>query len=377
MLVLGFKMFLRMRGLVLSILSVGFLIAILVATSSVVNYVVLQAQMLGGLISPGDVYIVVSRNSTNMINSRVDVRLVGELNNVGYIRYVLAQKVLVVNLTTDSGVHVIYIRGVDDVGAFLRMRGAYLNGSVARGLSEYDIGELVARLFSIRLNDNVSLSVDGKHVDGRIVGVFKSRTQNDAELIVPMEVVNKLIGDNSTVSLIEFALKDNVDSRKAISEIVSLLPGNVKLVHVQELKEFVEQMNVQMLDFLNVWSIVVYVVVVGVSYIISMRLVVESSYELFMFRVLGARRFHLFGLIVMYTVVIVFLGTVFGIALGVVGVQMVSTFLRWFWPSIEIAPFFDISGVFQTIILSFVSAILGCIYPAFKYTRVKYMEQHL
>ncbi|MGC8948848.1 MAG: hypothetical protein ACP5OK_05880, partial [Thermoprotei archaeon] len=94
-----------MRGLVLSILSVGFLIAILVATSSVVNYVVLQAQMLGGLISPGDVYIVVSRNSTNMINSRVDVGLVGELNNVGYIRYVLAQKVLVVNLTTDSGVH--------------------------------------------------------------------------------------------------------------------------------------------------------------------------------------------------------------------------------------------------------------------------------
>ncbi len=377
MLVLGFKMFLRRRGLVLSILSVGFLIAILVATSSVVNYVVLQAQVLSGLISPGDVYIVVSRNSTNVIDSRVDVRLVGKLNNVGYIRYVLAQRVLIANLTTDSGIHVIHIRGVDDVGAFLRVRGAYLNGSVARGLGECDVGELVAGLFSIKLNDSVSLSVDDRHVDVRIVGVFKSRTQNDAELIVPMGVVNKLIGDNSTVSLIEFSLKDNVDGRKAINEIVSLLPEDVKLIHVQGLKEFIGQMNTQVLDFLNVWSIIVYVVVVGVSYIISIRLVVESSYELSMLRVLGARRFHLFGLIVAYTVVIVFLGTVFGIALGVVGVQMVSTLLRWFWPSIEIAPFFDISGAIRTITLSFVSAILGCVYPAFKYTRIKYMEQHL
>jgi ABC-type lipoprotein release transport system permease subunit len=377
MLVLGFKMFLRRRGLFLSVLSIGFLVAILVGTGSVVNYINLQSQVLGGFINPGGVYIVLSKNSTSITDSRVDVGLVSLFNNVGYIKYVVAQRMLNVSLFTDSGVRVVYVRGVSDVGVFLKMRGAYLSGGVARNWTECDVGELFARVFSIRLGDSIRLGFNGVYVDVKVVGLFKSQTQSDAELIVPIETVNKLVGDNNSVSFIEFGLKDGVDVGKVGGEIMSMLPGDVKLVHVQQLKEFVRDMNLQVLDFLSVWSVVVYMVVVGASYVIVTRFVIESNYELFMVRVLGGKRFHVFGLILMYTMVVAVLGSVFGIALGVVSVQIVSTVLRWFWPSVGISPFFDVDGVFLTFLLVFVSAVLGGMYPAFKVVREKYVGQFL
>jgi len=370
-------MFLRRRGLFLSVLSIGFLVAILVGTGSVVNYINLQSQVLGGFINPGGVYIVLSKNSTSITDSRVNIGLVSLFNNVGYVKYVVAQRMLNVSLFTDSGVRVVYVRGVSDVGVFLKMRGAYLSGGVARNWTECDAGELFARVFSIRLGDSIRLGFNGVYVDVKVVGLFKSQTQSDAELIVPIETVNKLVGDNSSVSFIEFGLKDGVDVGKVGGEIMSMLPGDVKLVHVQQLKEFVRDMNLQVLDFLSVWSVVVYMVVVGASYVIVTRFVIESNYELFMVRVLGGKRFHVFGLVLMYTMVVTVLGSVFGIALGVVSVQIVSTVLRWFWPSVGISPFFDVDGVFLTFLLVFVSAVLGGMYPAFKVVREKYVGQFL
>ena len=370
-------MFLRRRGLFLSVLSIGFLVAILVGTGSVVNYINLQSQVLGGFINPGGVYIVLSKNSTSITDSRVDVGLVSLFNNVGYVKYVVVQRMLNVSLFTDSGVRVVYVRGVSDVGVFLKMRGAYLSGGVARNWTECDVGELFARVFSIRLGDSIRLGFNGVYVDVKVVGLFKSQTQSDAELIVPIETVNKLVGDNSSVSFIEFGLKDGVDVGKVGGEIMCMLPGDVKLVHVQQLKEFVRDLILEVLDFFSVWSVVVYMVVVGAAYVIVTRFVIESNYELFMVRVLGGKRFHVFGLILMYTMVVAVLGSVFGIALGVVSVQIVSTVLRWFWPSVGISPFFDVDGVFLTFLLVFVSAVLGGMYPAFKVVREKYVGQFL
>lgn len=377
MLGLVFKMFLRGRGLFLSVLSIGFLVAILVGTGSVVNYVNLEGRVLGGLVSPGDLYVVVSRNSTSVSDSRVSVGLADELGNVGYVRYVLSQRILMANLSVGSGVYVVRVRGVSDVGVFLKVRGAYLNGSGARDLGEGDVGELFAKVFSLKLGDVVSLSVNNESVSVKIVGVFRSQSQSDAELVVPIGTVNKLVKNNDTVSFIEFGLKNNVDVKRAVDEIASMLPEDVKLVHVQQLKEFVEQMNVQVLSFLNVWSVVVYVVVAGASYIIVTRLITELKYELFMIRVLGAKKFYVFGFILVYMMFIAFLGSVIGVALGIVGVQVVSTVLRWIWPSVGISPFFDIDGFVQTLILTLFSAVLGCVYPAFKSMRIRYMEPHL
>jgi len=51
-----------------------------------------------------------------------------------------------------------------------------------------------------------------------------------------------------------------------------------------------QEMNVQTLNFLGIWSLAVYAVVVVASYVIAARLMAESSYELAMLKALGAKR---------------------------------------------------------------------------------------
>jgi lipoprotein-releasing system permease protein len=192
-----------------------------------------------------------------------------------------------------------------------------------------------------------------------------------------METARVLTGENGTVSLIEIVIQQGVDSREALSQIAQLLPENVRLVQTQQLKEFTQQMNMQTLAFLNVWSIAVYAVVIAASYIISTRLLTESSYEFSMLRALGAEKRLTLTLVLAYTLTVSFLGSVLGVALGTAGSQTASTMLRWFLPSVDLAPFMELWQAFQTITLTVASSILGCMYPALRYTHVRYMEQAL
>jgi len=112
--------------------------------------------------------------------------------------------VLIANLTTNFGNHSVLVRGIKDIGGFLKMRETCLNGMAAKDWMEADAGEILARVFSINLRDEVSLTVGERRIKVRVVGVFRSQTQCDAELIVPLETANTLAGDNATLSLIEF-----------------------------------------------------------------------------------------------------------------------------------------------------------------------------
>jgi ABC-type lipoprotein release transport system permease subunit len=289
----------------------------------------------------------------------------------------LPQKMLTVNLTVNSGSRTVQIRGVGDVGCFLKARGAYLNGTAAKNWTEADAGEMLARVFSISLGEEVSLTVGERHVKVRVVGVFRSQTQSDVELVVPMETVNMLAGNNVTVSLIEFSLKEGVDSREALGQIAQLLPENVKIVQAQQLKEFTLQINMQVMNFLNIWSIAVYAVVAAASYIAATRLITESTYELAMLTAIGAKKRLAFTLILAYTITIALLGSILGIALGTAGTQAASTMLRWIMPSVDVTPFLEAEQALQTLLLTLTSSIIGCIYPALKSAHAIYVEQPL
>jgi hypothetical protein len=63
-----------------------------------------------------------------------------------------------------------------------------------------------------------------------------------------METANMLAGNSDTVSFIEFSLKEGVDGREALGQIAQLLPENVKIVQAQQLKEFAQQMNMQVMN---------------------------------------------------------------------------------------------------------------------------------
>jgi len=374
---LGFKMLLRKRGVSLSILAVALPVAIIASMNSITNYIDLQAQILAGIVSPAGTYLILNSSSKALTDSKLDVELACRLSGLSYVKYVYPQKMFTANLTTRIGSCKVYVRGVGDVAGFLKMRGAYVNGTAARSWMEVNIGEILAETLSISLGDEVCLAVGGRQLRARVVGIFRSRVQSDVELLALMEAANMLTGGNDTVSFIEFSLREDVNRSEALSRIMQQLPGNVKLIQTQQLGEFMRQMNMQTASLLNVLSLAVYAVVAVSSYIISVRLIVDSSYEIAMLKALGAGRKLVFTLVATYTATIALIGSIFGVALGIVGVQVASTILRWIQPSIDITPFLKVEQATQIILLTLTSSILGCIIPALKSMRTRYMEQQL
>jgi ABC-type lipoprotein release transport system permease subunit len=275
---------------------VALLVAILASANSIINYVDLQFQTLGRLVSPGRTYLILSGNSTSIMDSLVDAEVSQKLSGLSYVERVLPQKMLTVNLTVDSRSRTVQIRGVEDVGVFLKARGAYMNGAAAENWTEVNVGEILAGALSISLGGEVNLSSGVRQV--RVVGVFRSQTQSDAELVVPMEAARRLAGNDDKLSFIEFALKEGVSMLEAANEIKQLLPENVKLIQAQQMRGFAQQISVQTLAFLNVWSTAVYAAIAAASYVIATRLIVESKYEVAVLRALGAKNpphpsFHL------------------------------------------------------------------------------------
>jgi len=371
-------MLFRKGGTSSSILAVALLVAILASMSSIANHINCQTEALGRIPQIGEAYLILSKNSTSITDSQVDAKLADLVSDTADVRYVLPQKVFMATLATNSSNHTALVRAVEGVQTFVNVRNSYVNGAVANASEmQANIGEVLARLASIHVGDEVGVTVGGRFFKVKVVGVVKTVTQSDAELIVPMKAADCLFGKNGKVSFIEFAPKDGNLGDEAISRITELLPANTKIVKVQQLRNFMQDVNSHTMSFLGLWSSMVYVVVTAASYILAKRLIAESSYDLAMLRALGAKKKLTFKLVLTYTTTIALLGSILGLAVGIAGSQMASTAVRWIWPSFEISPFLEVGQALQILLLTFASSILGCIYPAFKSSCKTYMEQPL
>ncbi|MEM2913449.1 MAG: FtsX-like permease family protein [Candidatus Bathyarchaeia archaeon] len=371
----GLKMLVRKGGTASAILSIALLVAVIASMSSVANYIALQSRILGRLTNPDGAYIIIGGDI--ITDSKISAEISHELSSIRYVKSAFPQKVLLANLTTGFRTSTVYVRGVDDVDVYLKLRGAYVNGTAAKDWNEADVGEVLANALSISIGDEMDLAFNGGGIKIKAVGVFRSRSTSDAEIIVSMEAVNKISGDNGTVSIIEFYLREGKNRQEVISQIARLLPENIKVLEAQQLSVFAQQVSGQTLVFLNIWSLTVYAIIAVASYVIALRLIAESRYEFTMLRVLGAGKKHLFILTLTYTAATALIASVLGIALGIAGAQTASTMFRWINPAVDITPFLEAEQVLKMLLLTLASSTLGCTHPALKSTRIKYVEQQI
>jgi ABC-type lipoprotein release transport system permease subunit len=376
MFILSFKIFIRKSGTAQSIIAIALLVAIISSANAIVNYLNLQSETIAGLVNPSGTYLILSSNSTALTDSKLPADLSAKISNLSYVKNVFPQKMLTANLITNSSTP-ITVRGIEDINNFLKTRGAYVNGTIAKNWTDANAGELLARALLIKLGDEIGIALGEKNIKVKVVGIFRSQTQCDTELLVSMKTANMLEGNNLTISFIEFSLKDDINSREALSQITQLLPENTKLIQAQQLKTFAQQINMQVVNFLNIWSIAVYAAVAVASYIVSTRLIIELRYELSMLKALGAKKHQIFTLMLAYTATIAFLSSILGISLGIAGTQTASTMLRWMLQNVDITPFPEVEQAIQTLLLTFISSIIGCIYPITKSAHIRYVEQTL
>jgi len=373
---IAFRMFLRKGGTSSAILAIALLIAIMASANSVVNSINSQATALGSMVDVGQTYLVLQKNSTSITNSEVTPDVANLLSNMTDVQYVLPQRILKVTLTSNSTSLTVELTTVDDLPLFFNIKQAHLEGKIADSNSlEVNMGVALAGLTSTYTSDQVTLTFGDKSLRLNVTGIFATLTQSDAEIVAPTHIAQQLTGENSKVSFIEFSLK--TDSSKTASSIEEALPKDVKTLKVQQLKSFIQAVNNQTLSFLNVWSVSIFIVIVAASYIVATRLITESSYELAMLRSLGSNRRLLFSLVFTYTVSIASLGAILGLSIGVVGAQAASTMASWIKPGVTLAPFLEIEQALQLIAFTILSAILGCLYPAFRHAFRLKMEEAL
>ncbi|MEM3815871.1 MAG: FtsX-like permease family protein, partial [Candidatus Bathyarchaeia archaeon] len=268
------------------------------------------------------------------------------------------------------------IRAVENVEKYLKFYAARLNGTYARENFETSVGELLARTAKITLNATLTLSIAEKTVEVRVVGVHRTQSQLDGEIIIPLNALKELIA-SSKLSIIEFTLKQGANRTSALIILAERLPASVRIIKVQQPGAFMQNLNMQTIAFLNVLSIAVYTVIAVASYVITAHLTAESTYELAMLRALGARKRQILTMIMGYVTLIAVLASILGAALGLTAAQIASTLLKWLQPTVEIAPFLQPEQILKALALTLASAFLGSMILAGRVARLSCMEQPL
>jgi ABC-type lipoprotein release transport system permease subunit len=177
MTILNFKMLFRKGGTASSILAIALLVAILASTNSITNNINSQTKMLGRLVSTGETYLILDRNSTATTDSQIDTELTSLLNNLTTVKCTLPQRVLTATLTTSSENHTITLRGVEDVSNFLKLRRAYINGTAAKNETEANIGEILAMALSINRGDEVTLTLGNNLLKIMVASVIRTHAK--------------------------------------------------------------------------------------------------------------------------------------------------------------------------------------------------------
>ena len=370
---LAFKMLFRKKGTASAIIAIALLIALITATNSLVNNINSQTSVISGLASIGQGYLITSKNSSSLADSEVDASLINQVSNNSNVAYATSQEIIQGILTTENGSYPVNILGVNNLQAYLNNNGASIDGAVCQNQTDVDVGVILANLASISVNDSVSVTVNNNTCQLSVAGITQTTKQSDSELIMPLETLQTLAGNSQTVSFIELSFNSQ-STNKTIASFSQTLPSNLKLTKIQQIQTFVADINTQTINFINVWSVAVYALIAAASYVIATRLVDEAKYELYMLRALGTKRKPVISLIISVILTIGFAGSLFGIALGIVGTQLAATGVRWIWGSFTLAPFLQPYQAFEILLIAFASCLIGSIYPAAKTSRTLAME---
>jgi ABC-type lipoprotein release transport system permease subunit len=371
---LAFKMLFRKKGTASAILAIGLLIALLTSVSCLVDNINAQTTALTQLASIGDTYIIKNQNSASLSDSQINANLLTEIKTNSNIKYATNQQLTQGTITANNQTYEVTVRGVDDVKAYLNKNSAAINGSTAKTATEANIGIFLSSLANIQKSDNITLTINSQSTQLKIAGVTRTQTQSDSQLIIPLTTLQSMISQDSTVSYIEFSVKDTAKSAQTIINLTSTLPSNIQILSTQQVVSFASNINDQTVNFIDVWSIAIYIVVIAASYVTASRLINESEYDIYTLRTLGATKTSTLSLVITYVLVIGLLGSLLGLSVGIVGTQVASTAVRWVLGNSQLAPFIDVNQTLQILGISLVCAVVGGIYPAIKGVKIGTME---
>ena len=360
---IAFKMLFRKKGTASAIIVTALLVALLASVNALVNNITSQTTLLTKL-STQDTYLLTD-DSTPLSESKLDPSTLYTLKDNPQIQYAAAQTILQATLTTNTGDYQVTIKGIDDIQAYLKNNKATVNGTISKE-NQVNVGIILSKQAAVNKNDILNLTINGKLTQLKVASITQANQQMDTQITMPLSTLQSLTQNTNQISLIEFTLKDPTRASTVLNNLTQTLPPNTKITALQQITTFANNINNQTVTFINVWSIAIYLVVAGASYLIVTRVLNESQYDLYMLRTMGTKRPAVFALIVVYVLLLAFLGALFSFSIGLVGTQTISTFIRWQFGNVFLAPSLEVTQALQLLLFTVTASLMGSIYPAIK-----------
>lgn len=362
-------MLFRKKGTASAILAIALLAALITSVNSLVNNINSQTPVANELSTIGQTYLITSRSATSLYDSQVNPDVVNQIQDNANVGYATSQQVTQATLVTEAGNYSINLLGVSNLQEYLSQNSASISGSIAQNQSETDIGIILANLASIDVNSSITLALSHRLCQLTVVGITQTSQQSDSEMIMPLATLQALTQNSSGGSYIEFSIKPSAEQNQTVASITCALPSNLKITKVQQVQTFVQNIDGQTVEFINTWSIAVYIVMAAAAYVIAARLLDESKYEFFMLRTLGTKKSSAIKLIFSYTLIVALISSIVGITVGIVGTQIAATGVRWLGGSFSLAPFLQPPQAVEIILLTLAACLIGCVYPAVRTTQ--------
>ena len=180
---------------------------------------------------------------------------------------------------------------------------------------------------------------------------------------IPIDTMGNLTGSDGKASLFYLKTDELPKYQEDVRKAILATPG-MNTYNVATADEYLSAISPTRLPYMST----AIRVVVGISLVIGFLVIFQSMYtavmertrEIGILKSMGASRLYIVLLVLRETAVI---ATV-GIAIGVVASFALSYVLEARFPTLDFV--IDISWVWKSVVIAFIGALLGAIYPAFK-----------
>src|ERR1700735_1346682 len=232
----------------------------------------------------------------------------------------------------------------------------YLSGEPPRGPDDALIDDLYARSHHVGVGQTLHVM----NHDFRISGIVEHG--KGSRLFLPRRTLGQLNGtpDNASIFYIR---TDNPKNQQAVIDEIVHIPA-MSTYQAQTLAEWMSTMTPEHLPGFTIALNVVISIAVIVGFLVIFQsmytAVMERTREIGILKSMGASRAYIVGIVLRETGVL----AAVGIALGIAASFILSAALQARFPTLDFV--INIPYVWKAILIAFLGAILGALYPALK-----------
>lgn len=238
-----------------------------------------------------------------------------------------------------------------------------VNGRPLEDTHDLVAGSVVAKRLGLKMGDQVEIGGETFTLTGIL---SKTGSQDDQILIASLSTLQRLLGKEGTVSLVEVAaLCADCPVEDMVNQISTALPGADVNAIQQVVKTRMHALN-QFRNFSMAVAAVVLLVGALVVFVTMMGSVTERTREIGIFRALGFRRAHVMKLILFESTVVSIVAGILGFVVGMGVTYLVLPLMTENEVSLHWDPILGGSAV----LLALMVGLSASFYPALKASRL-------